>query len=182
MCHSAFLPHTHTSDTSLSSLFPETVFSVFIIRLFPLLECPPPPMLVDIFLLLLQGPGKTQRVLRSPLRSILLWLISFQHAPQHCVSNFSISECSLYWDDLWVSISTMNSWEAGDMSYPSLHPVVVLNIVMKHGLEFSPIWKDAWSRSWDTLTLCAINCYSITGRSRRTGRGALVLTGARVTL
>lgn len=33
----------------------------------------------------------------------------------------------------------MNSWEAGDMSYPSLHPVVVLNIVMKHGLEFSPI-------------------------------------------
>lgn len=96
LCVTLHSDHTHTSDTSLYSLFPETVFSVFIIRLFPLLECPPPPMLVDIFLLILQGPGKTQYVLRSPLRSILLWLISFHHAPQHCVSNFSISECSLY--------------------------------------------------------------------------------------
>lgn len=60
--------HTYTPNTPLYSLFTEIVSSVFKLRLFYLLECPPPPMLVDTSHLILQGSDKTLYLLRRPLR------------------------------------------------------------------------------------------------------------------
>ena len=142
--------HTHTPEALFYLLFTESVFSLFTIRLFHLLECSPPHLLAGKSKLILQCPDEIQYLLWCPLSPTLLWLM-FSTMLSSTVLNFlynKVLSCIKMTYGYLFLPPDVNSWEAVIISYPSLYPVVILTIINKHTLEFLPV-LDTWAWSWD---------------------------------